>query len=83
LESLSFGKPIIGTNYGAIAEIGNGFLIGVDPRDENDIAAKMSQFMNQSETELDLEDCQNYIQKFSWETCAKEVLAIYKETFSV
>lgn len=81
LESLSFGKPIIGTNYGAIAEIGNGFLIGVDPKDENDIAAKMSQFMSHSESELNLVDCQNYIQKFSWETCAEEVLAIYKETY--
>ena len=81
LESLSFGKPIIGTNYGAIAEIGNGYLIGVDPKDENDIAAKMSEFMSQSETALDLDDCQKYIQKFSWETCAKEVLAIYDETF--
>ena len=48
-----------------------------------DIAAKMSHFMNQSEAELDLIDCQNYIQKFSWKTCAEEVLAIYKETFSV
>lgn len=81
LESLSYGKPVIGTNYGAILEIGNQFLIGVDPQSEEDISAKMDGFIQNPTVPFTLEECQQYISQFSWEKCAREVLSIYKEVY--
>lgn len=78
LESLSYGKQVIGTNYGAIAEIGSQFLIGVDPDSEDDISQKMSDFMQDPPVPLSLEECREYVSRFSWEQCAREVLAIYE-----
>ncbi len=77
LESLSYCKPVIGTNYGAIAEISDKFLIGVDPDSEEDISSKMADFMKQQPAFFSQEECDAYIGKFDWVKCAQEVLSIY------
>lgn len=79
LESLAFCKPVIGTNYGAIAEIGDKFLIGVDPRSEDDIMQKMSDFIQHQPDFFSPGACSSYITRFSWEECARKVLSIYEQ----
>lgn len=79
LESLSFGKPIIGTQTGAIAEISGPFLIGVDPFSVDDIASKMHAFQSGNIAPFEISKAHNYLLQFSWEKCATEVLALYKQ----
>lgn len=82
LESLSYGKPIIGTNYGAVAEIGGKFLTGIDPADGEDITEKLAAFMHAQPDFPSLDECKTYVNHFNWDTCAKEVLEVYKELHS-
>lgn len=79
LESLAFGKPIIGTQTGAIAEISGPFLIGVDPFDVHDIALKMRNFQAGNYPPLDIVQTREYLEQFNWKKCATEVLALYKQ----
>lgn len=83
LESLSFGKPIIGTQTGAISEISGPFLIGVDPFDVEDIAAKMRNFQAGNIPPMELEQMRNYTLQFNWKKCASEVLELYEQVNSV
>ena len=82
LEAMSYGVPVITSNYGSMAEVAGDAALLVDPYNIDKIAEAMYKVL----TDQDLR--KNLINKglerakqFSWEKTAKETLGVYKEVY--
>lgn len=79
LEAMSFGSPVITTNYGATKEVGGDNVALVNPEQTDEITAAILQLVNNNEyyNNLQLKGFDR-VKEFSWETTAKAVLKLYE-----
>jgi len=82
LEAMSYGVPVITSNYGAMAEVADDAALLVDPYNIDEIAKAMYKVL----TDKNLRE--NLIKKglerakqFSWKKTAKETLKVYKKAY--
>lgn len=82
LEAMSYGVPVITSNYGAMAEVAGDAALLVDPYNVDEIAEAMYRVL----TDENLRE--NLIKKgferasqFSWERTARETLSVYKRVY--
>jgi len=81
LEALACGCPVIASSVGGIPEIickdflGNTF----DCLDVNDLKLTL---VNYFEKKLERERIRNYMERFSWDWCAKQVVDVYERSQS-
>lgn len=80
LEAMACGTPSITSNYGAMAEVGGGAALQVDPRDASEIAEAMRALVYDDEVyarqrELGLARAA----EFTWEAAARRTLEAYRE----
>lgn len=79
LEAMSFGSPVITTNYGATKEVGANAVLLVDPNSVEEIKNGILKLVNQPEYYRQLQDLgYKRIKDFSWKKAAQEVLNIYE-----
>ncbi|MDP2860661.1 MAG: glycosyltransferase family 1 protein, partial [bacterium] len=82
LEAMTCGCPVVTSNAGSLSEVGGEAAIYVNPLSSEDIAGgikKALEMRNGDEFVRLKEKMREQAGKFSWERCAKETLAVYKE----
>jgi len=80
IEAMAAGVPVIAANASAIPEVVGDAGLLFDPNDPNDLRTKMETVL--SDPKLREELTRKGLQRakvFSWEKCAKETLAVFKE----
>lgn len=83
LESMSFGIPVITSNFGAMKEVARDCTLLVDPYDINDIVEKLEELFNDKELrEILIEKGYQRVGDFSWMKTAQNVLDVYKDLYN-
>lgn len=79
LEAMQCGLPVITSNNSSLPEVVGNAGIMVDATDEDQLCHAMSQLLDDSglRNQLSIQALQQ-AQKFSWEKCASETIAIYQ-----
>lgn len=83
IEAMAAGVPVIGANASAIPEVVGDAGLLFDPNDPNELRAKMEAVL--SDPQLREQLITRGLERaklFSWEKCAKETLAVFKEAYS-
>ena len=80
LEAMTFGKPILCSNAGALPEIAGNAALLVDPYDTQAIAAGLKRMLTDAPLRQRLsEHAQARAQEFSWDKAANETLTILQQ----
>ncbi|MBU1119088.1 glycosyltransferase family 4 protein [Patescibacteria group bacterium] len=80
LEAMGHGIPVIASNTTCIPEILGDAAAYFDPMSVDDIVGAITKIAVQSELRESLiEKGKNRVKEFSWNTCAKQTLAVYKQ----
>lgn len=78
LEAMMCNCPVISSNEGSLPEIAKDAALYFDPRDENDMAEKITQILENKKLRKNLiEKGAKRYKEFSWEEMAMETLKIY------
>lgn len=77
LEALACGTPVVVNAVGGISEIMKKDFMGylVDPSVEEDLQSKILASLDR---QWDRVRIRKYMEKFSWERCAKQVVEVYE-----
>ncbi|HIY48218.1 MAG TPA: glycosyltransferase family 4 protein [Candidatus Barnesiella excrementavium] len=79
LESMASGTPVITCNNSSLREVGGDAALYVEPEDIHSMAHIMEQFEN---SDLDISAIKKagieQASKFSWDTCARQTIEVYK-----
>ena len=79
LEAMSYGVPVITSNYGAMAEVAGDAALLVDPYSVDEIAEAMHRVLTDETLRVALiRKGLKRASQFSWEKTARETLAVYK-----
>lgn len=83
VEAMASGLPIVASNIPVIREICQEAAVYFDPNDPNDLSTKMEQVLGDFglRDELSKKGLER-AKQFSWEKCAKETLAVFKEAYN-
>ncbi|NOQ74474.1 MAG: glycosyltransferase [Crocinitomix sp.] len=79
LEAMSYGKPVITTNYGATAEVAGEHAILVNPESVTEITDAIVQSILPDDK---AEARKNHTQKFSWKSNAQAIRKVYLEAIA-
>lgn len=81
IEALFSGIPVVTSNTSCLPEAGGPHSVYIDPKNDKDIRAKIIHLWeNESERKRRVEKGLEYVQRFSDEQIAKDMMQIYKET---
>lgn len=78
LEALTRGLPVVGSKWGAFAEIVDHAGVLVNPQDLNDAASRIIQILKTKECSDLSKLAYQQAEKFNWQKTAKDTLNIYK-----
>jgi len=79
IEAMSYGVPVITSNYGAMAEVAGDAALLVDPYSVDEIAEAMHRDLTNETLRAALtKKGLKRASQFSWEITARETLAVYK-----
>lgn len=80
LEALSCGTPVVCSDRGSLPEIVGDAAVLIDPDDDEAIAAAVTRVLNDSQLSAGLK-VKGFEQaaKFTWQKCAEETLAVYRQ----
>lgn len=80
LEAMASGTPVVTCDNSSLKEVGGNAALYVEPEDIDSMAHIMEQFENDS---LDVDSIKKagilQASKFSWETCARQTIEVYKK----
>ena len=80
VEAMACGVPTIAANTSCLPEISGGVLRYFDPISVEDIAACMEAVLQSRDLQAELAGRgQERAQKFSWDLCAQETLAVLEQ----
>ncbi len=80
LDAMSQGAPVVSSNASVMPEVYGDAAYYCDARDPKDIAAKISDVMDDPKLRQRLIDAgEKQIKKYSWRTMAEETLTVYKD----
>lgn len=83
LEAMSVGLPVVASRADAVAEVTGDAALQPNPRDEADIARAIRELDGSEELRRRLiEGGLRRAAEFSWERCAEQTLAVYREALS-
>ena len=83
LESMAAGVPVIVSNATSLPEVCGKAALYADPYDEEDLAARMRELIEDSTRYDKLRQAGlRQVKKFSWTTCAHKTIQVYKETLN-
>jgi len=79
LEAMNMNCPIVSSNAGSLVEVGGNAVEYFNPRETEEIKNKIEKIVY-SETNIlkQKKEFPKILQKFSWETAAKETMSIYE-----
>jgi glycosyltransferase involved in cell wall biosynthesis len=77
LEAMASGTPVLTSTTGAAPEISGGLAVSVDPYDVEAIADGIDRALETPETVL--AQAREHARAFTWERCASQTLAIYRQ----
>ncbi len=84
LEAMALGCPVITTNVGALPEVVGQAALLVDPADVTAMAQAMVQVWTDKQQAATMRrQGQQQAAYFSWERCARETLAMYRQVVSL
>ncbi len=81
VESLACGTPIATSERTAMPEAGGEYAQYFDPESLESVASACSRLLRKIET-FPVDQAKAHARSFSWKTCAKKTLEIYKEVLS-
>ncbi len=82
IEALASGTPVIAATGSCLEEAGGPDSLYVDPNDENDLALKIMQVINDKNLALKMkEKGEQYIERFADEQIAKDIMKVYDSCF--
>ena len=80
LEAMAHSCPVASSNSTCLPEVLGQAAEYFDPHDENDMAAKIERLIGDSARREQLITLgREQIKKYSWQTCARETLSLYKQ----
>lgn len=80
LEAMACGTPVVASRTNALVEIAKNAAAFVDPKDAKQLAAKISEIINNSKISNEMaKKGINVSKKYSWTKTAQKTLAIYKK----
>lgn len=80
LEAMLCETPVLASNIGSAPEIGGDFPVFVNPQDIDSIADGIDKLLERND--FNLVKAREYARQYSWETSARKMLKIYKETLN-
>jgi glycosyltransferase involved in cell wall biosynthesis len=81
LEAYACNCPVLTSNVSSMPEVAGKGAVLVDPENIKEIADGLEQFNNLEKRQHLIEEGQKQLQKFSWQRCAKETLAVLEEVY--
>jgi glycosyltransferase involved in cell wall biosynthesis len=80
LEAMALNCPVISSNASCLPEIYGNSVLYFDPYNTNDLVKKINQLKNSNVLRQRLIKLgQKQVKKYSWDTCAKESMAVYQK----
>jgi len=80
LEAMASGVAVMASNTSALPEVCGDAALMVDPRDSDEMTSALGRLMQQESLRLDLAARgRARAAGFTWERCARETLAVYRE----
>lgn len=80
LEAMAAGKPIVCSDLSAFHDILDGDCRYIDPYDEHDLAAKLTELVENENLRKELgEKGRRRVDRYSWKNVTQEVLGFYRE----
>ena len=83
VEAMQCGAPVLTSNVSALPEVAGNAALLVSPTNIDEIASGLTRLLEQAELrqEFRLRGYQR-VQDFSWERCARETLAVYRQVYA-
>jgi len=80
IEAMADGLPVVTSEQGALAEVGQDLVWAVDPDDTDSIAEQMHiVWQHQGEVQARVEKAQNWARQLTWERAAVRTHAVYEQ----
>ncbi len=80
LEAMKHGCPVIISDVSSLPEAGGDACLYINPKDVDDIAAKMTSLINDEKLRIELiEKGKKQSAKFSWENTAKQTIKVLEQ----
>lgn len=80
MEAMALGTPVVGSRAAAVTEMAGGAALIADATDVADIAEKIRAVIGDDQLRARLSEAGvARAREFSWERCARETLAVYRE----
>jgi len=82
LEAMQCGVPVLTSNVSSLPEVAGDAALLVTPTEVDDIAYGLRRLLEDAELRAELR-ARGYqrAREFSWERCARETLAVYKNVY--
>lgn len=78
LEAMACGCPVISSNQGSLPEVGGDAAYYFNPKDEKDMAEKITKVLNDKKLRKNLiDEGEKRYKEFSWKELAKKTLRVY------
>jgi glycosyltransferase involved in cell wall biosynthesis len=83
LESQLAGLPLVASDVGSMSEVGGDGLVLIDRDDADKFADALNSLVDPSDQRRQLiEKGRANVNRFSWDRCASEMIALYEEVRS-
>ena len=80
IEAMACGTPVVCSDRGAIPEVAGGAAITIDPASCDDLANAINRVLSDKSLRHKMSDQGvRRAQDFSWEKCARQTLAVYRD----